>query len=540
MEKSVFACTLPELLNQTVQSFPERLALTFVKEEGLSYAELQSRINIESAFLRSRGVEKGDRVAILSQNMPEWTIAYFGILSIGAVAVPVLPDFTAEELSNILEHSGSKLIYVGESLNGRLEKSTTSDHLQVLAIEEAGTRENIVNSEAAAESLVSDDLAAIIYTSGTTGRSKGVMLSHGNICSNVRMAKALQAVDENDRMLSILPLSHTLENTVCLLIALASGSSVHYLRKPPTAPVLLPALQIVKPTIMLTVPLIMEKIFKAKVLPSFTKSPLIRRMYAVRPIQKALHKVAGKKLMKTFGGELHFYGIGGAKLDSQVEQFLLDAKFPYAIGYGLTETSPLLAGATPGKTRLGSTGPACEGVELKIHEPDKHGQGEIWARGPNVMKGYYKEPELTAEVLTEDGWFKTGDLGSFDAEQNLYIRGRSKSLILGSSGENIYPEDIESVINGFRHVVESLVVQQKGKLVALVHFNKEEIEEKYQHLKEQVHDYAEHKLDELQKELQDYVNSRVNKFSRLQLVMVQHEPFQRTATQKIKRFLYQG
>jgi len=242
--------------------------------------------------------------------------------------------------------------------------------------------------------------------------------------------------------------------------------------------------------------------------------------------------------MKTFGGELLFFGIGGAKLDGKVERFLREAKFPYSIGYGLTETAPLIAGTDAFLTRLYTIGPAMPGVELKINQPDpKTGQGEVWAKGPNVMKGYYKDPILTKEVLTEDGWFKTGDLGSFDKKGYLAFKGRLKNMIVSASGENIFPEEIESVINDFENVIESLVVERKGKLVALVLLNMEELEVQYHALLNQA-ELFNAKLDELLAELQKYVNSRVNKFSQVQLILVQNKPFERTPTQKIKRFLY--
>jgi long-chain acyl-CoA synthetase len=249
--------------------------------------------------------------------------------------------------------------------------------------------------------------------------------------------------------------------------------------------------------------------------------------------------LAGRKLKKSFGGKLKFFGIGGAKLDKVVEKFLIEARFPYAIGYGLTETAPLLAGCSPHHTKLQSTGPKLDGIELKILNPDPlTGEGEIIARGPNVMLGYYKEPELTAAVLDEDGWFKTGDLGTFGRNDFLYIRGRLKNMIVMQSGENVYPEEIENVINNFRYVDESLVVEQKGKLVALVYFNKEEIAKKYTEMKTELSIYVDQKIEELKVELEEYVNKRVNKFSRLQSVIPQDEAFKKTATQKIKRFLY--
>jgi long-chain acyl-CoA synthetase len=346
-------------------------------------------------------------------------------------------------------------------------------------------------------------------------------------------------MDETDRFLSVLPLSHTYENTLGLILPMLCGSCVYYLRKPPTPAVLIPAMAEIKPSVMLTVPLIIEKIYFNKIIPAFRDKLILKLLYKIPFFRIKLNGAAGKKLLKIFGGNLKFYGIGGAKLNKTVEKFLIEAKFPYAIGYGLTETAPLLAGSNPQKSVFDSTGPAIEGIELIINNPDqKTGEGEIWVKGPNVMKGYYREPEMTKEVLTSDGWFKTGDLGTLDSNNNLYIKGRLKNMIVGASGENIYPEEIESIINNSRFVVESLVVQQKGKLVALVHINMEELEKKYHTLKQDMTKQFEDKVDEVLKELQAYVNSQVNKFSQIQKVILQSDPFKKTATLKIKRFLY--
>ena len=390
-------------------------------------------------------------------------------------------------------------------------------------------------------SIEEEDIASIIYTSGTTGFSKGVVLTHKNLVWDARQCRTIQPVDETYRFLSILPMAHTYENTLGLLLPLMFGAQVYYLDRVPTPKLLVPAMQKIRPTVVLSVPLIIEKIYKSQVLPKFTSSKLMSKLYQFAPARKLLNRLAGKKLMETFGGELKFFGIGGSKLDGTVEQFLREAKFPYAIGYGLTETAPMAAGSNPSQTFLQGVGPVMEGVQIKINDPDKSGQGEIWIKGPNVMKGYYKRPELTAETFTEDGWFKTGDLGSFDKKNRLAIRGRIKTMILGASGENIYPEEIESIINNFRFVNESLVVENSGKLVAMVHFNMEELEKQYQKLKDQAGNYKEKindYIEEQKQELRDYVNARVNNFSKLQLVLVQHEPFEKTPTHKIKRFLY--
>jgi long-chain acyl-CoA synthetase len=288
---------------------------------------------------------------------------------------------------------------------------------------------------------------------------------------------------------------------------------------------------------MLSVPLIVEKIYKNKIRPMFTKTWITQFLYSISFIRRALHKVAGKKLCQTFGGNLRFFGIGGSKLDGVVEKFLADAGFPYGIGYGLTETSPLLAGAIPGKVKWQSTGPKLPDIEMKILNPNHKKIGEIVVKGPNVMSGYYKDPVTTASCFTEDGWFRTKDLGYIDKNGNLYIKGRKDNMMVGANGENIYPEEIEATINEHDMVLESLVVNTKGKLVAMVHFNYEQIE-KLHTFNEEAEVNMTQRVEEVKKELMEYVNSRVNKSSKILEILEQSSPFEKTATQKIKRYLY--
>jgi long-chain acyl-CoA synthetase len=547
MEQENITLTFPAMFNQTLRRYGNSGAYAFAGEETITWESAHRQIEASTAFLEKNGIRPGDRVAILSTNMPNWAVAYFSITFMGAVVVPLLPDFSVTEVANVLEHSEAKAIFISSGLLPRIEGFRSEYLKTVISIEDF----SLISSEkkpikfdpdaspAKKYDVKEENLASIIYTSGTTGRSKGVMLTHRNISFNALKGKNIQPLDENDRFLSVLPLSHTYENTLGLILPMLCGSCVYYLRKPATPAVLLPALEIVKPTIMLTVPLIIEKVYFNKILPTFQENPVLKLLYKISFLRKKLNAVAGKKLMATFGGQLKFFGIGAAKLNKSVEKFLREAKFPYAVGYGLTETSPLLAGANAANTVFESTGPAIEGVELKINNPDKKtGEGEIWARGASVMKGYYKEPDMTAEVITKDGWFKTGDLGAFDSRNNLFIKGRLKNMIVGASGENIYPEEIESVINNFRFVAESLVIQQKGKLVAYVNLNMEEVEKKYMHMKQDMAEKYEEKKEELLAELKEYVNSQVNKFSQINKVVLQQVPFQKTATLKIKRFLY--
>ena len=542
MNKKI-ALTFPAFLNETISKFPNRPAYSFVGDTPITYKEVGDLSQSVIALLEKLNIKPGDKVGLLSANMPNWGVTFFSITSMGAVVVPMLPDFSKNEINNVVEHSEMKTIFVSNSLKNKIVES--EDRLvNIINIEDFTVKNSDINLKdnpkpTNRHKVNETDMASIIYTSGTTGKSKGVMLSHKNICFTAVKSRIIQPVNDKDRFLSVLPLSHTYENTLGLILPLLGGSCVYYLKKPPTPSVLLPALKAVRPTIMLTVPLIIEKIYRGKVLPAFTDKFVTRVLYKVPMFRRKFNALAGKKLLRTFGGELNFFGIGGAKLNKEVEKFLQEAKFPYAIGYGLTETSPLLAGVSPFKGKHQSTGPKLDGIHLKIHEPGKYtGEGEIWAKGDNVMMGYFKEPDLTKQVLTDDGWFKTGDLGLFDEDNYLYIRGRSKNVIIGASGENIFPEDIESVINNFKHVTESLVIQQKGKLVALVHFNREEIEQKYKHLKDGFSQVVDEKCEELKNELRTYVNEKVNKFSKIQYVELVKDEFEKTATKKIKRFVY--
>lgn len=551
MKNTIHYYSLPALLNTSLKNHPDSPAFAFAGEEPMSYKTAGENVNALMAMLEKCGIKKGDKVAILSTNMPHWALAFFAITSMGAVAVPILPDFSNIEIENIVSHSESRMLFVSDNLKHKV--SNVSKDVSIIRIEDFSFVNNythisfnsgVLPQEASV--VHEEDLALIIYTSGTTGRSKGVMLTHKNVCFTAYGSSLIQPIIHTDRFLSVLPLSHTLENTLGLILPVMYGASVYYLHKPPTAQVLVPAMEAVKPTIMLTVPLIIEKVYFNKILPTFQSKAILRFLYKIPVFRKLLNKAAGKKLYKTFGGHLKFFGIGGAKLKPEVEKFLNEARFPYAIGYGLTETSPLLAGSPPSAPVLESTGPAMYGVTLKINNPNPTtGVGEIWAKGPNVMQGYYKEPMLTADVLTSDGWLKTGDLGVFDEKGNLFIKSRLKNIILGASGENIYPEEIESVINNFKYVLESLVMEKSGKLVAMVHLNIEELEAKYasfkndmSNKKDELSQRFDDYIDNVLQELQEYVNNRVSKNSRIHVMVFQPEPFDKTATMKVKRFMY--
>lgn len=537
------------IIPEVVSKYGDNDALGFVGEEFISYTQMGKRIDAVMAYMEALGIEPGDRVILYSQNMPNWGIVYFATQCMGVVVVPVLPDFNAYELGNIIEHSGAKAIFISKSLDFKLAKVEDVeietvirlDDFDLLKSPEASPIYDVDKKHIGTYTPNEDEMSVLLYTSGTTGTPKGVMLSQKNLITNIYQSNSVQEVLPTDRFLSVLPLSHTYENTIGFLLAIVNGASISYLRRPPSASVLLPALEKVKPTVMLTVPLIIERIYKGSILKKINNKGITRALYNFRPTQRILNRVAGKKLYETFGGHLKFFGIGGAKLDGQVERFLIDAKFPFAIGYGLTETSPLIAGCAPGKGKHQAIGPKVVDSEVIIHEPNpKTREGEIWFRGDNVMLGYYKNEEMTKEVLTDDGWFKTGDLGTLDKNGMLTHKGRLKSMIVGPSGENIYPEEIESLINKFEFVEESIVIEDKGVLVALVHFNMEELEQRLKELTSDASVKIEDKIAELKADLLEYINSKVNKSSKLQDIIDYVEPFKKTATNKIKRYLYKA
>lgn len=534
--------TLYDLSRNSVKQYASKVAFSMYEGDDITYAEVGRRIARVQEILTGAGLQAGDKVALLSSNMPNWGVCYFAVTSAGMVAVPILPDFSAEELDMIIEHSEARALLVSDRLFTKLSKATIARLNVVIRTKNLGIISQRVRGEGSTAVPKPDDLAVIIYTSGTTSKPKGVMLTHKALCAQVRISSAIFPVGGDDTFLSVLPLSHTYECSIGMIYPFSMGAKVVYLDRPPTASALMPALRDIRPTVMLIVPLIIEKIYRHQVLAKFNSNRFWRSLYRVGFLRRYLHRVAGKKLMKLFGRRLRFLGIGGAKLDGGAERFLLEAKVPYAIGYGLTETAPLLAGAAPSQVRLGSTGPQAPGVELRLDNvnPETH-QGEIVARTPSIMLGYFKNPEATAETFTADGWFRTGDLGAFDKDGWLYIKGRLKNMIVGPGGENIYPEDIESVLNSHVCIADSIVTEQEGRLVALVHFNRDEIESMIDNWREEWEtkkEALEAKTEQLKKEIMDFVNAKVNRFSRISEVVEEKQEFVKTPTHKIKRFLY--
>ena len=507
------------------------------KEGGYTYSSFKAKCDSLSKKLTQYGIGAGDKVAIFSQSMPNWSVAFFSLVPFGRIAIPILPDSSENEVTNIINHSETKVIFVSQRLAGTVsqeikDRMTLVIDLDTFEVLKSDDQKFTCDGKTAVPTP--EDIATIIYTSGTTGSAKGVVLSHRNLASNVITCYHSCKRTDKDRWLSILPMAHTLEMTLGMLYPMYCGASVYYLQKPPVASLLMKALKVVRPTTMLTVPLIIEKVYKGSVLPTIKKSRTLTWMN--EHMNGLMCRIIGMKLKATFGGHVTFYGIGGAKLDPEVEAFLLKAKFPYAIGYGLTETSPLLGYAMKGWRTVGSFGYPVYNVQLKLHNVNPEtGEGEVVAKGPNVMLGYYKDPERTKSVFTEDGWFRTSDIAVLDEKGRYHIKGRNSNMILGPSGENIYPEEIESVINNVEGVSESIVVERDGRLVALV-----QPAENFIQWDKESEDKIYEKLDKWKASLLKKVNKNVNKTSQVSSVEVMKEPFEKTATQKIRRFRYKN
>ena len=532
-----YVTTLAKLFEYATDNFAGRPMARFVDGgQEYTYESFKHKCLELSQRFNRFGISAGDKVAILSNNMPNWTVAMFSCVPFGRVTVPILPDSSESEVTNILTHSGCKAIFISKRMLKKLSDEVKDKMTLVIDIETfelIKKDDHAFTCEGHGADPQADDLASIIYTSGTSGKAKGVMLSHRNFCQNIIAAYHAQKAGKKDRWLSILPMSHTYEMAFSVLYPLYVGGCVYYIQKPPTPSILMKAMKDVRPTIMCAVPLIIEKIYKNSVVPTVEKSKTLSWLKKKAPW--LLYWLIGKKLYKTFGGKLKFFGIGGSKLDPTVEEFLNKARFPYAIGYGLTETAPLITNACVGKTVVGSIGVPAYNVEVKLQNVNPEtGEGEIIAKGDNVMLGYYRDPERTRASLTDDGWFRTNDLACVDSKGRYYIKGRLGNMIVGPSGENIYPEEIEQVINDIRGVEESLVIERDGKLVALVKFDEEFVDWNTLEKEEQFYE----KLEARKKAVMDYVNKRVSKQSKIGEVNAMKESFEKTATQKIRRFKY--
>lgn len=553
--------TLNYILDSSVSRYETLPAIGMATESALTYGEFYERVIALAGHLARDGVKKGDRVAILAENSPPWGIAYLAIVRLGAIAVPILPDLPEADVHHILNEMEVPVLFVTNRQIEKIYELKQKRLRRIITLDDSEAIQDVVQvtffsrylDEAMAghgeatgtghhefPDVAEDDLAAILYTSGTSGYSKAVMLSHKNITANAYGAASMIDVAPGEVFLSVLPMSHTYEFTLGFITPLLKGCKIAFAGKTPTPVILKRLCRHERPKVMFTVPLIMEKIYKKRVLPQIEKSPVLSLLCRTTLGRKFVYRKIGAKLRDFFGGDLEIMGIGGAALNPEVEKFLSEANFPYLIGYGLTEAAPILAGGPVGDPSIavGSTGKPFPGVKIKIVDPDPvTGVGEIYGCGPNIMAGYYDDPDATAEVITRDGWLMTGDLGSIDAHGNLHICGRLKNVVVMSNGENVYPEPIEHKINAYAWVVESLVVENNGQLDAWVYPDYELIDEMTQG---QSRPERRAYIDSLCAEMRREVNEKLAASSRLARIVERREPFIKTATHKIKRYLYSG
>jgi long-chain acyl-CoA synthetase len=558
LEKPTIKC----LLERTFEKYGSLPSISFVEEQPIVYLQLKQQIQEAATALAARSIRKGDRVAIMGENCPNWVIAYLAVTSMGAVAVPILTGFPETDTRHILRNSEAQGIFIESKQRQKLEGMDDSqlkficelDNMEyedlrkppagflgkTLALFKRGRPRSTADDEVQADfpGPEPDDLAVIIYTSGTTGHSKGVMLTHKNIVFDVVHGIERFPIDASDRFLSILPLAHTFEATGGMLCPIAIGASIYYMRGLPTPQKLLAAMESVKPTAVLTVPLVVDKIFRKKILPQIQGKLIINKLYPLVFFRKKLHQVAGRKLVQSFGNKLRFFMFGGASLNEDVEVFLRDAGISYSTGYGMTETAPIMTINPFGQVKVGSCGKPIPGIEMAIHEKDaQSGIGEIIVRGPIVMPGYYKNPEATADVFLPDGWLKTGDLGFFDDEGYLFIKGRCKNVIIGPSGENIYPEAIEQKVLQEPYFQEVVVFEENGRLLAKAYLDYDVLDREFE--RNQLNDAEARKLTEdILEQARLRINTQLPAFAQIGRISEHPEPFEKTPTNKVKRYLY--
>ncbi len=549
--------TISDLLKRSVKKFNQNSSIAYVEEEFLTYSQMEQKVIDIVVDLYSHGIRRGDRVAILGENSPNWVVAYLAVTTMGCVAVPILPGFPDSDSRHILRQTEAAALFVGEKQQSKLNGAQNTKLKVVYSLEDLSRATDLspsflekslnfiprdtskVNKESILEKIEGpeeEDLATIIYTSGTTGHSKGVMLTHRNIVFDVVHSIERFPINKHDRFLSILPLSHTFEATGGMLCPLAVGASISYMQGLPTPQKLLSAMQSVKPTAVLMVPLVIDKIYRKRILPQLTKSSMLSFAYKRKPFRRLLNKAAGKKLIQSLGGELRFFMFGGASLNEDVESFLRDAGISYSSGYGMTETSPIMTINPFEKVKIGSCGKCIPGIQMNTDQRDAGIVGEILVKGPIVTQGYYKNPVATREAFTEDGWLKTGDLGYFDKEGYLFIKGRSKNVIIGPSGENIYPEIIEQHLLQSPYIQEVIVYQRNDRLVAQAYLDYDVIDEHF--VSEMKDKDSQTFITELLDKIRKDMNQQLSDFSHLHKIIEHPEPFEKTPTNKVKRYLY--
>ena len=520
--------------------------------ETNTYAHVANKIIWLHYIFQHSGIKKGDKIALVGKNSIHWAATYLATISYGAVIVPILPDFKADDVHHIVNHSDAKLFFAAQSIYDDLDYNKMPNLDAIFLLDDFSLihkkKNNIPQVLAKADTdyldkfdnqltqenfrlpeISNNDLAAIVYTSGTTGFSKGVMLPHNSISANIRYAQQNMPLKFGDKIVSFMPLAHSYGCAFEFLFPLTLGCHITFLRKIPSPKIIIKAFREIKPQLILSVPLIIEKIYKKQILPAISTG-VTKYLIKLPGLSKVIHNKIKNKLVDVFGGRFFEIVIGGAAFNPEVELFLKKINFPFTNGYGMTECGPLISYNSWQTNKPFSVGKIVDTLELKIDSDDPHKKvGEILVRGENVMLGYYKNPEATAQAIDQDGWLHTGDLGLIDKEGYIFIKGRSKNMILGPSGQNIYPEEIEAILNNLPLVNESVIVEKDKNLIALVYPDYEIIDAAH---------LSEVKIKQRMEENRKALNDRLPSYAVVRKIEIYPEEFEKTPTRKIKRFLY--
>ena len=543
------------LIQKSIIDNWDRDALTDFKGQTLQFHDVARKIEKLHILFENSGIQKGDKIALCGRNSSQWAVAFLATLTYGAIAVPILHEFNAEQVHNIVNHSEARLLFVGDhvatiinpqampTLEGiinnpdyslmvsRTDKLTYArEHLNELygkKFPKYFRKEHVSYYQEQSP----EELAVINYTSGTTGFSKGVMLPYRALWSNFDFAISVlgTTIKAGDKVISMLPMAHMYGMAFEFIFEFLHGCHVYYLNRVPSPAIIAQALADIRPRIVIAVPLIIEKIIRKKVFPKIQNNRM-RLLLQMPVISKKVREMICQEVLKAFGGNMYEVIIGGAALNQEVERFLKRIDFPYTVGYGATECAPIICYRDWHTFAPGSCGCAALHQEVKIVSPDPQRiPGEILTKGPNVMLGYYKNPEATAETIDRDGWYHTGDLGTMDADGNVFINGRSKNMLLGPNGQNIYPEEIEDKLNSMTMVIESIVVQRDNKLVALVHPDMDEAKNM---------GFSEEDLKNIMEQNRNGLNELIPAYEKISEIEIHMEEFEKTPKKSIKRYLY--
>jgi long-chain acyl-CoA synthetase len=537
-----------EILQESIKKNWNSPAFSDYKESSITYAQAAEKIIWLHHVFKTTHVKRGDKIALIGRNSSNWALVYLAAVTYGAVIVPVLPDFHTDDFHHIVNHSDSVLLFVADNIYEKIDEAKMTGLEAIFSLQDLKkllyskkktiAKEiekydgQVTRQDFSFDKVGNDELAGILYTSGTSGFSKGVMLPHNSLEANVRFARNNIDLKAGDTILSFLPMAHCFGCAFDFLFPFAVGCHITFLGQLPAPKVLVQALGEIRPRLILSVPLLIEKIYKSRLKPQLDKTA-IKALTKIPGVKNAIYKKIGQKLIDVFGGNFIEIVIGGAALNEEVENFLKKINFPFTVGYGMTECGPLISYTSfKNGHKKASVGQLMDTLEIRIDSTVTQaddGSGEVQVRGENVMTGYYKNEEATKASIDDDGWLHTGDIGMMDGDGFIYLKGRHKDMLLGPSGQNIYPEEIEAKLNNMPYVEESLVIEKDNKIVALVYPNMDAVD---------AEGLGEEDLQGKMEINRELINRQLPPYSKLGRIELFPEEFEKTPTKKIKRFLY--